>query len=96
MLNVPIGRHGFEPDLVWPKYRLGLEYDGDYHRERRQFRDDIRRNEMIADDEWMTMRVTADDLYDRPRELAARIGRRLASRGWDGVVDLHHIGHFVR
>lgn len=95
-LNVPIGVGAYEPDLVWLEYGFAAEYEGDYHRAQTQFRRDIRRNEAIVDDDWMTMRVTADDLFDRPVELAARLGRRLASRGWDGMVDVRNIGRFER
>ena len=96
VLNTPIGRHGYQPDLLWPEFKVALEYEGDYHRQRRQFRDDIRRIESIVDDGWMTAKASADDLFDRPSELAARVGRRLASRGWRGTCDLRSLGRFVR
>ncbi len=84
------------PDLGWPDYHVAAEYEGDHHRGRGQFRHDIRRVELIIDQDWSVVRVSADDLFDRPSELVTRLGARLTARGWEGRVDLRHIGHFRR
>lgn len=69
------------PDLAWPEVKVALEYEGDHHRGVRQFRDDIRRVEKLVDHGWLVIKVSADDVFDRPRELVDRVVRRLASRG---------------
>jgi very-short-patch-repair endonuclease len=70
------------PDLAWPEYKFVVEYEGDHHRRIAQFRDDIRRVERLVDYDWVVMKVSADDVFDRSRELVERVVRRLARRGW--------------
>lgn len=91
-----MGPRGLMPDLRWHRYRTCLEYLGDGHRSISQFRFDVGRNERFLDEEWLVMKVTADDLFDRPRELVARLARRLRSRGWVGTIDLTQVGRFLR
>ncbi|MEO6827177.1 MAG: hypothetical protein ABI255_09230 [Microbacteriaceae bacterium] len=68
-------------DLAYPAYRLGLEYEGDWHRtDLRKFRDDIGRRERLLDVGWEIIRITDDDLA-RPDALIARIRKRLRARG---------------
>ncbi|BDZ47005.1 DUF559 domain-containing protein [Naasia aerilata] len=69
-----------ECDLVYRRARLVIEYEGDYHRtDVRTFRNDIVRRERLEDEAWTTVRVTADDLAQRPAETVSRIASRLAS-----------------
>lgn len=82
---------GWEPmlDLAYPRFRVGIEYEGDHHRDPRQFRSDVGRHERLYDIGWLTVRVTADDLPEHDRDAASealvdRIAARLRSRGWDG------------
>ena len=85
------------PDLAWPDVKVALEYEGDHHRGVRQFRDDIRRIERLADNGWLVIKVSADDVFDRPRELVDRVVRRLASRGLSARgIRLPLDGVFVR
>lgn len=65
-------------DLVWRRHRVLAEYEGDHHRtDRRQFRRDIRRRELVEDHAWRLTRFTADDLFRGQRELLERIAARL-------------------
>lgn len=66
-----------EGDLVYLVERVLIEYEGDGHRERGQFRKDIHRVERIVDEEWRVIRVTEDDARDRPDETIARIWKAL-------------------
>ncbi|MEU4423932.1 DUF559 domain-containing protein [Actinoplanes sp. NPDC024001] len=73
-------------DLAWPEVRLAVEYDGDHHREREQFRRDVERLNALRLAGWTVLRFTADDVLRRPERTAgmviaafARLGRR--SRG---------------
>ena len=71
-------------DLSWPEYRVAVEYEGDHHRGVAQFRNDIHRFERLADHGWASIRVSADDLFDRTGETVSRVASRLAERGWRG------------
>ncbi|MFC9561232.1 endonuclease domain-containing protein [Agromyces sp. NPDC056965] len=75
-------------DLAYPEYRVGIEYEGDYHRTTEQFRRDIRRYERIQDIGWSVIRVSARDVPDldsaASRETTDRIAARLRQHGWVG------------
>lgn len=48
-------------DLGWDEPKIGLEYDGDQHRaDRRQFVRDIGRHEMLAQLNWLVIRVVKE------------------------------------
>lgn len=75
------GRFLARGDLVYPEYKLLLEYQGDHHRtDRAQWRSDIRRVGRLEDNGWQVLQFTDDDLHD-PAALVERIARRLRSRG---------------
>lgn len=73
-------------DLSWPEFRVAVEYEGDHHRGVSQFRSDIHRFEKLADHNWAAVRISADDLFDRPAETVARVASRLTARGWTGTA----------
>lgn len=60
-------------DLAWPDLRLAVEYDGDHHRERAQFRRDIERLNALRLAGWTVLRFTADDVLRRPAETARTV-----------------------
>lgn len=71
-------------DLAFPRYKVGLEYQGDHHRvDRDQWRRDVGRGNDVADEGWSILYFTGDDLNDIAG-LLARVGRRLRDRGWSG------------
>jgi Protein of unknown function (DUF559) len=75
------GRFIGEGDLVYRGHRVVVEYEGDYHRvDKRQWRKDILRYERMQDAGYRVIRVTVDDLRDRPGETIARVRAALASR----------------
>jgi hypothetical protein len=75
------GRFLARGDLVYPEYKLFVEYQGDQHRtDRAQWRSDIRRIGRLEDHGWQVLQFTDDDLRD-PTALVARIARRLRARG---------------
>jgi hypothetical protein len=81
-VHLALSRRDIAIDLAYPKYKVGLEYQGDHHREdRRQWRRDIRRGNDAVDEGWSMLYFTGDDLADLPGILA-RTERRLRSRGW--------------
>jgi len=64
-------------DLAFVEQKLVLEYQGDYHRTRAQWRKDMTRRTRLEADGWRVMELNADDLLD-PDELVARIAKTLA------------------
>ncbi|MEI5585261.1 hypothetical protein [Agromyces sp. CCNWLW208] len=74
-------------DLAIPAWRVGIEYQSDLHRSPAQFRADVRRLERLADQGWLIVQATSDDVGadGRVRDSAAfldRVAARLRSRGW--------------
>jgi hypothetical protein len=80
---VPAFQRRMHPDLSWPQWRVGMEYEGDGHRtDRWQFRHDIRRAEGFVDIGWTLSRFTSDDVYSTVSQTLDRIRLRLAAHGW--------------
>ncbi|HEY7176390.1 MAG TPA: hypothetical protein VH442_15865, partial [Micromonosporaceae bacterium] len=67
------GRFVARLDLAYPLHRVGLEYEGDHHRERVTFRRDIARLNRLTEMDWLVVRITADDIYRNPARLARRV-----------------------
>jgi very-short-patch-repair endonuclease len=57
-------------DLAYPGPRLGVEYDGDQHRDRANFRNDLRRGNELQTCGWTVLRFVAADLHDREKVVA--------------------------
>jgi very-short-patch-repair endonuclease len=69
-IHDPLGRFIGEGDLVYLEEMVLVEYEGDGHRERGQFRRDISRVEEFVAAGWRVIRVTADDERNPSRLLA--------------------------
>ena len=67
-------------DLAFVREKVALEYQGDHHRDVRQWREDMTRLAELESIGWKVVYVNADDLRD-PVALVARIRRVLADRG---------------
>jgi hypothetical protein len=65
-------------DLAWPESALIAEYDGDQHRDRAQFRNDVTRLNALRAAGWTVLRFTADDVLRHPRRLVATVSTALA------------------
>lgn len=76
LVDTQTGRQ-VRPDFTFPSHRLILEYQGDYHRTRTQWRRDMTRRARLESQGWTVMELNADDLND-PRELVTRIQRSLS------------------
>ena len=68
-IHDPVGRFIGEGDLVYVEEMVLVEYEGDGHRERVQFRRDISRVEEFVAAGWRVIRVTADDERNPSRVL---------------------------
>lgn len=65
-------------DFAWPECRVAAEYDGlDWHSGPGAFFRDRRRGAALQDLGWIVVPIIAQDVRHRPRELVARIERRL-------------------
>lgn len=67
------------PDFRFRKFKLIIEYLGDYHRTKSQWRKDMTRRSRLEAQGWYVMEINADDLLD-PDELVARIRTALSRR----------------
>ncbi|MGX5681135.1 DUF559 domain-containing protein [Schumannella luteola] len=65
------------PDFLFREQQVILEYQGDYHRTRAQWRRDMTRRTRLEAQGWKVVELNADDLKD-PVELVARIRALLA------------------
>jgi hypothetical protein len=62
----PDGRFLGRVDLAWPEQRVAVEFDGDVHRDRRVFVDDLRRQNGLVLADWTVLRFTSADVLGRP------------------------------
>ena len=71
--------HGHLVDALWPEARLVLEVDGfGVHGGRRAFESDRRRDQRLAAEGFVVVRVTVRQLRDEPIAVAARLAQALA------------------
>ncbi|MFH8250415.1 hypothetical protein ACH3VR_08640 [Microbacterium sp. B2969] len=67
-------------DLALPELRIAIEYEGDHHRDREQWRRDIARRRRIEALGWIYVPVMQADLTD-PRTLLGDIAAAIVRRG---------------
>ncbi len=84
--HVLLGSRSGYLDNHYERYSLCVETDGRAaHPDDRRWAD-TRRDNVLASTGITTMRYGWDDVASRPCEVAAEIGRALASRGWAGQI----------
>jgi hypothetical protein len=66
-------------DLAYPEKRLGIEYEGDQHRSRGVFQQDLRRLNALQACGWTVLRFAALDIYRDPDGVVARVRAALQS-----------------
>jgi len=74
------GRFLGRVDLAWPDQRVAVEFDGEVHRDRRVFVNDLRRQNGLVLVGWRVLRFTSADVLGRPEEVVH------ASRGALGLT----------
>jgi hypothetical protein len=67
------GRFLGRVDLAWPEQRVMVEFDGDVHRDRRVFVDDLRRQNGLVLAGWTVLRFSSADVLGRPEQVLAAI-----------------------
>jgi very-short-patch-repair endonuclease len=69
----PAGHFVARLDLAYRARRVGLEYDGDHHRDRATFQRDIVRLNRLRLLGWTVLRFTADDVLRRPDRVVSQV-----------------------
>jgi hypothetical protein len=81
-ITVPLrtGRKGVRGDLVYLKYKILVEYDGEQHRtDDAQYARDVERLDDLAADGWRVIRVTKSM---KQTDVLTRLAMALRARGW--------------
>lgn len=85
-LNVPIvgddGTRHHEPDLSYPKYRIGIEYEGEHHSGEGQIVRDIARSERYAELGWTEIRISKRHMLDEAKPAVVKVRLALIKAGW--------------
>jgi very-short-patch-repair endonuclease len=74
------GRFLARVDLAYPEQRIALEYEGDHHRERVHFRQDVSRLNALRAAGWIVLRFTADDVLRHPKRVVREVARVMRER----------------
>ncbi|TFC05493.1 DUF559 domain-containing protein [Cryobacterium adonitolivorans] len=79
-LPLPPGRRRARGDLVYLRYKILVEYDGEQHRtDDAQFARDLERLDDLAAAGWRVIRAAKGT---RPAEILSRLDEALRARGW--------------
>jgi G:T-mismatch repair DNA endonuclease (very short patch repair protein) len=77
------GRFLGRGDLVYRRWRLVVEYDGDQHRvDTMQFDRDVRRLDDLAAAGWRVIRVVGRSFFQDCAATVERVARALLAAGW--------------
>jgi hypothetical protein len=81
----PRGEFVGRADLVYRRWRVIVEYDGDQHRtDTRQFDRDVRRLERFAANGWVVVRITGRAFFGDRATTVDRVRHALIAAGWRG------------
>jgi very-short-patch-repair endonuclease len=77
----PAGGYVKRVDMLYPQWRVAIEYDGDQHRtDQAQWREDVRARRLLESLGWTVVVVVADDVRRDPRGLVRRVRAAIAAR----------------
>jgi very-short-patch-repair endonuclease len=74
------GRFLGRADLAWPDRKVLVEFDGDGHRARDVFVDDLRRQNRLVNAGWLILRFSSADVLGRPESVIDDIRSALSGR----------------
>jgi hypothetical protein len=60
-------------DFAYPDWKIGIEYDGDLHRDQVTFRSDVERLNRLRVAGWTILRFTATDVFRKPDQMVAQV-----------------------
>ncbi|GAA5147221.1 hypothetical protein GCM10025768_06900 [Microbacterium pseudoresistens] len=70
-------------ELAYPRFRVAVEYEGDYHRVHRdRWNRDIDKYQRYGEAGWRIVRITRARLYREPAEALRRVRATLRAAGW--------------
>ncbi len=76
-------------DLVYPEFRVIVEYDGDQHRtDLEQYRKDVKRLWQFTKAGWQVIRVLYDGVFTDFNETRANIEHALRAAGWSASAPI--------
>ncbi|WP_308287567.1 DUF559 domain-containing protein [Cryobacterium sp. 1639] len=79
-LHLPAGRKRARGDLVYMRYKILVEYDGEQHRtDDAQYARDLERLDDLAAAGWRVIRAAK---FSRPAKILSRLDEALRARGW--------------
>jgi len=64
-------------DMAWPERKVLVEFDGDVHRERWVFVNDLRRQNLLVLAGWTVLRFSSADVLGRPGDVVTAVRRAL-------------------
>jgi hypothetical protein len=79
---VPVRGRVLHPDLAWPRFRVAVEYDGEWHDNPNQFHFDRQRLNLLVAEGWIVLHVTSRRMRADLPGLLTEIRQALHSRGW--------------
>jgi very-short-patch-repair endonuclease len=86
ILRHPDGSWRMRFDLCYPALKLIIEYDGRQHaKNSAQWQRDLKRREVLDALGWRIIVITADDFYNAPEQILARVRAALIERGATGI-----------
>jgi very-short-patch-repair endonuclease len=77
VITTPAGQFVGAVDMAWPDRKVLVEFDGEVHRERTVFVEDLRRQNRLVAEGWTILRFTSADVYGRAADVVAAIRRAL-------------------
>lgn len=81
---VRVGGITLHPDIGWPEYKVGAEYDGTWHASAAQLHRDRKRLNLLTVAGWLIVHVTADRQRRDFDGVVHELRTVLRSRGWPG------------
>lgn len=76
------GRRAFQPDLMFRKWRVAVQYEGPHHSDPRQVEVDVGRAELAVALGWDEVRITRRHMGQRRRPAVHKVAAALIRRGW--------------
>ncbi len=88
-VEIVCGAHQYFGDLVYRRWKVLVEYDGEQHRtETRQYRRDIERHDALIREGWIHIREGLHTPSEGMRSTPLLTRQALLSRGWAGETSL--------
>jgi hypothetical protein len=78
----PDGRLGPKPDVGYPDYAVGVEYEGEHHGAEEQVVRDISRSESYDAVGWFEVRISKRHMLNDAKAAVTKVRTALYARGW--------------